>query len=81
MYSKIYEKIADNNYGCLTIIGIILLIAVLFVIFNAIAVWLWGIIAVGIFGLPALSFWQMFGLKILFDWILPTHLGGSNKNG
>ena len=81
MYSKIYDKITDNNYGCLTVIGIILLIVVLFVIFNAIAVWLWGIIAVGIFGLPALNFWQMFGLKILLGWIIPTASGGSKKNG
>lgn len=81
MYSKIYNTITDNNTGRLAIIGIIFLFIILFVIFNAIAVWLWGIIAVGIFGLPALSFWQMFGLKILLGWIIPTSSGGSKKNG
>ena len=81
MYSKIYDKITDDNTGCLAIIGIIFLFVILLIIFNAIAVWLWGIIAVGIFGLPALGFWQMFGLKLLLGWIFPKVSGGSNGNG
>lgn len=37
-----------------------------------IATWLWGIIAVEIFGLPALTFWEMFALRFLIWLIFPT---------
>lgn len=33
-------------------------------------VWLWKVIAVAIFGLPQLSFWQMVGLDFLIDMFL-----------
>lgn len=33
------------------------------------SVWLWGVIAVGIFGLPALGFWQIIGLKVLISFL------------
>lgn len=58
------------------------LVAIFLVLFglNFIAVWLWGILAVGIFGLPALSYWQMFGLRVLLGIILPgvKYSGGDN---
>lgn len=81
MYSKIYKKITNDDYNFLAVIGAILLIVALFVIFNVVAVWLWGIIAVGIFGLPALNFWQMLGLKLLLELIIPTVSGGLSTNG
>lgn len=81
MYSKIYKKITNDDYNFFAVIGAILLIVALFVIFNVVAVWLWGIIAVGIFGLPALNFWQMLGLKLLLELIIPTVSGGLSTNG
>ena len=38
-----------------------------------IGVWLWGLIMVNIFGLPALTFWQFYGLMILLHILLPGH--------
>ena len=55
-----------------TILWIIIVITVFFIGFNFIAVWLWGAIAVAIFGLPALSFWQMLGLRVLMGLIFPS---------
>lgn len=81
MFSKIYKRITEDDCSCLVIIGAVLVIAILFVIFNAIAVWLWGIVAVGVFGLPALSFWQMLGLKLLLRWLIPMSSGGYTQNG
>lgn len=81
MFSKIYKRITEDDCSCLALIGAVLVIAILFIIFNAIAVWLWGIIAVGVFGLPALNFWQMLGLKLLLRWLIPMSSGGYTQNG
>lgn len=40
-------------------------------IYAAIGYWLWGLIMVPVFGLPALSYWQMFGLM----WLLRLLFG------
>jgi hypothetical protein len=56
-------------------IGIFLLLA----LFEAwIGVALWGAIAVKIFGLPTLTFWQFYGLMILLHILLPSR-GASIK--
>lgn len=55
--------------GCL---AFVVLLIVIFFALNALAVWLWGILAVAIFGLPALTFWQMFGLRVLLWILIPT---------
>ena len=52
----------------------VILYAILFTLFNFLAVWLWEVIAVGIFGLPVLGFWQMSGLRLLIGIILPKHI-------
>ena len=54
-----------------TILGIILVL-VFGLLFAWIGVWLWGIIAVGVFGLPALTFWQFYGLIILMRILFPV---------
>lgn len=55
----------------LTVLGGLLLAAVLFVLYTAVGLWLWNVIAVAVFGLPTLTFWQFYGLmwlcKFLFD--------------
>lgn len=43
---------------------ILLCLAIIFAL-TCFHLWLWGVIAVKIFGLPALNFWQFVGLKIL----------------
>ena len=40
-------------------------------IYAAIGCWLWGLIMVPVFGLPALGYWQMFGLM----WLLRLLFG------
>ena len=52
----------------------IILYAILFTLFNFLAAWLWEVIAVGIFGLPVLGYWKMFGLRILLGFLFPTHI-------
>lgn len=51
---------------------LMLLIALALALLGAwIGVWLWGLIMVDIFGLPALTFWQFYGLIILLHILLP----------
>ena len=54
------------------ILWIAIIAIVFFIGFNFIAVWLWGAIAVAVFGLPALNFWQMLGLRVLISLIFPS---------
>lgn len=62
--------------GCL---GLIMIYLIVFVIINLLAWWLWGIVAVGCFALPALSFWQILALRALFYCIIPIRIR-SNDN-
>lgn len=66
-----------KNSGCGTIIaiifGIILLAFALSCLQAALALWLWSAIVVVAFGVPALSFWQMFGLI----WLIHIFFGAS----
>ena len=68
-----------KGYSFLAILGLLVIAFVISLITNFIAVWLWGIIAVGIFGLPALTFWQMFGLVWLVRLILPSNISYKNE--
>lgn len=58
--------------GCFTVFIVIFLC--LF-IYAAIGCWLWGLIMVPVFGLPALGYWQMFGLM----WLLRLLFGRSSS--
>ena len=50
----------------------VLIIALLLALVGAwIGVALWGAIAVKVFGLPSLTFWQFYGLMILLHILLP----------
>lgn len=66
-YRSSYE-----DYGWIGVLGLILVLVAWIWIEVQVACWLWGIIMVGIFSLPALTGWQMFGLMILAGLILPT---------
>ena len=51
---------------------VVLIIALLLALVGAwIGVALWGAIMVKVFGLPALTFWQFYGLMILLHILLP----------
>ena len=52
---------------------LILLVALILALLGAwIGVALWGAIMVKVFGLPALTFWQFYGLMILLHILLPS---------
>lgn len=63
--------------GCL---GLIMIYLVAFVITNFLAWWWWGIVAVGYFALPALSFWQMFGFRAMLYFIIPIRLSAITRS-
>lgn len=56
----------------LSYLGLIMIYVIALVITNLLAWWLWGIVAVGYFALPALSFWQIFALRALLYFIAPV---------
>ena len=69
----------DLKAGCL--VGLIMLPIIILLSFltAGIATWLWGLIVVPVFGLPALGYWQMFGLIWLLRLILPTNISSSSS--
>ena len=67
-----YRNRDFSDFGCLGWCLVVLLVIGLVWLDVWIACWLWGLIAVAIFGLPALSWWQMFGLIWLLRFIMPT---------
>ena len=67
-----------NNDGCSAIlIAAIITICLVIVgnlIFAGIALWMWGLIIVPVFGAPALTFWQMYGIMILISCLMPIRI-------
>lgn len=68
-------KYRDNTDVIATLIAIPIVI-IIFLALALIGAWigvtLWGAIAVNIFGLPALTFWQFYGLMVLLHILLPS---------
>lgn len=65
-----------RNNGCLTAIGLVVIGLVLGIIYafviSIIGVWLWNYAMVSMFGVPQITFWQMFALMVLVRlFILP----------
>lgn len=56
-------------------IGIAIVILICALLLGLLGAWigvaLWGAIMVKVFGLPALTFWQFYGLMILLHILLP----------
>lgn len=56
-------------------IGVALIILLIGLVLALVGAWigvaLWGAIAVKIFGLPELTFWQFYGLMILLHILFP----------
>lgn len=67
-----YRDKSWSDWGCLGWCLALLLVIGLFWLEIQIACWLWGVIMVGVFSLPALTGWQMFGLMVLANLVLPT---------
>jgi energy-coupling factor transporter transmembrane protein EcfT len=57
---------------CLAIFAVFIAIF----IYAAIGCWLWGLIMVPVFGLPYLTYWQMFGLM----WLSRLIFGSFNTS-
>lgn len=68
----------NNNLTIIEIILAFILGIILFLLVLAVGCWLWGIIAVPIFGLPELTYWQFVGLYVICN-ILFNH-GTNNSN-
>ena len=73
------NNMSDFSANCLARIIVLLFTIVLSFINAAIGMWLWGVIMVPVFGLPALSYWQTFGLIWLINILLPIPIS-SNSN-
>ena len=75
-------KYHDNTDLIATLIAIPLVI-IIFLVLALIGAWigvaLWGAIAVKIFGLPALTFWQFYGLMILLHILFPGSAARTSK--
>lgn len=56
---------SSNDIGCGTIILVCLLLLVCLFIGPLITMWLWNWIAVELFALPVIGYWQAFGLQWL----------------
>lgn len=65
--------------GCLSVILAVVFYIVLSFATAGIGMWLWGAIMVPVFGLPALSYWQTFGLIWLFRIVMPNYVSSSSK--
>lgn len=73
----------DDSMGCGKLIFIILFALVIAFGICCLTWWiewlLWGVIVVKVFGLPALTFWQIAGLDILLGAFIRRSSGSSNS--
>ena len=64
-----------KNYDAIEIVLIVIITICIYLLLALLGAWigvaLWGAIAVKIFGLPALTFWQFYGLMLLLHILLP----------
>ena len=80
-YFKSKEDISGTvAKGCLAaLLAVVLLIGLTF-LYAAIGCWLWGAIMVPVFGLPTLTYWQMYGIIVLARIIFGSHSSVSTSN-
>lgn len=73
-----------RNNGCLTAIGLAVIGLVLGIIYafviSIIGVWLWNYAMVSMFGVPQITFWQMFALMVLVRLFIPTKINYNKEN-
>lgn len=65
-----------SDLGCLGWIAAIILVIVILagVIWLDVVIcsWIWSMVAVQMFGLPAMTMWQIFGIKVLIWAFMPV---------
>ena len=73
-----------RNNGCLTAIGLVVIGLVLGIIYafviSIIGVWLWNYAMVSMFGVPQITFWQMFALMVLVRLFIPPRINYNKEN-
>lgn len=84
--NSLEKELNKAKYESMGVFDIILTILLLFGIcfgFACLGWWieylLWGAIMVKVFGLPALTFWQVAGFDILLNFLIP-HSSNSHKS-
>lgn len=69
--------------GCLQYLGLFLLALLLTLVFSFIfayfGVLLWNYAVVPIFGLPEITYWQMFALMVLVRLFIPNNINYKNN--
>jgi hypothetical protein len=69
--------------GCLQYLGLFLLALLLTLVFSFIfayfGVLLWNYAVVPIFGLPEITYWQMFALMVLVRLFIPNNVNYKNN--
>lgn len=60
-------------------LGIFVLAIVLSIIFTYPTMLLWNYLMPMIFGLPKLTFWQIFGLQVLVNCFIPHYTSSNTK--
>ena len=73
-----------RNNGCLTAIGLavigLLLGTIYSFVLSIIGVWLWNYAMVSMFGVPQITFWQMFALMVLVRLFIPIKINYNKEN-
>ena len=68
--------------GCMKYLGLFLLVLLLTLVFVLIfayfGVQLWNYAVVPIFGLPEITYWQMFALMVLVRLFIPSNINYKN---
>lgn len=67
----------ERTTGCLVILALIIGLAA---ISSAVVMWLWNWLMPSLFGLPLISFWQAFGLMLLFNFLVGGRSGSSSSS-
>ena len=75
------NKTSDYVLAAIGAIFVAIIVALVFgFIGAAIALWLWNVIAIPVFGAPVITYWQMYGLMILIRLMLPTYTTSKKGN-
>jgi hypothetical protein len=69
----------EGCFQAITIFLVALMVGILFAfLFAYIGMLLWNDIVVSLFGLPVVTYWQMFGLMVLVRLFIPMNISYKN---
>ena len=60
-----YDWSKKSDIGCDWLIAVVLLVIALIFVGPLVIMWLWNWLAVDLFSLPVIGYWEAFGLKLL----------------